>query len=437
MRRLAISLACFITIILFVIGCSPNVGIKKESPEDIALEEAKKITSEKGYSILNSEGIDVLIGDFDVLKFIKDVSIEEGYVADDFDSMSGDRKIIEYELKERSNNDGVISLGIVVDKGKAIGGYLNYYGYKPSIRPISFKEVPTDEYIVHIGGKYLDNIEFGIGDSAEELVDEWGLPIEVDYINGGLYLKYKDAIFYTDGYINDDKTYHYGSINAIDAEKGFGINSGMTIEQSREYLGWPDARDIFDELKEFGEGILPSTDYYYRDGYTISIPYDKDTKQVKYIRLDAYRLIPDIIGSGFLELSNTEIDNYNNFIVDFNQKQIQTNSPISIMKLWIHARMEENYEAEWELYSKEEKVLGWDKEEHMKNTKDIVPGDFAEFKNPINIEVKYSDDYSIATVSWEDKYLDKYDAFGNPFRYTFDLYRSEDSRYRVAFRPMQ
>ncbi len=298
-------------------------------------------------------------------------------------------------------------------------------------------EKENSEDIVDIGGKYLNDIEFGIGDSAEELVDEWGLPIEVDYYNGGLYLKYDDAVFYTNGYINDNKTLHYGSINAIEAERGFGINSGMTIDQSREYLGGPDARDIFAELKEFGEGIPPSTDYYYRDGYTISIPYDKDTKQIKYIRLGSYQPIPDIMGSGFLELSNSEKENYNNFIVDFNQRQIQTNSPISIMKLWIHARMEENYEAEWELYSKEEKVLGWDKEEHMKITKDVLPGDFAEFKNPINIEVEYSDDYSTATVSWEDKYLDEYDGFGNPFRYSFTLIRSENSTYRPDFRPMQ
>lgn len=140
MKKVFLNLTCVIAILLFIMGCSGDVSKEKISPENIALKEAEKITAEQGYSILSSEGEDVLIGDSDVFQFIKDASIEGGYLKDDFDTMSGDRKIICYDLKEKSKGNETISLGIVVDKGKVIGAYLDYYELRPGIKPISFKD---------------------------------------------------------------------------------------------------------------------------------------------------------------------------------------------------------------------------------------------------------------------------------------------------------
>lgn len=140
MRKTFLSLICIISIMLFVTGCNGDVSKEKSNPEDIALREAKKITAEQGYSISSSEGEDILIGDSGVFNLIKDASVKVGYLEDDFNSMSGDRKIIEYDLKENSKENEPITLGIVVDKEKAIGAYLSCYGYNPDINPISFKD---------------------------------------------------------------------------------------------------------------------------------------------------------------------------------------------------------------------------------------------------------------------------------------------------------
>ncbi len=140
MRKILLSLTYVIAILLFLMGCNGDVGNEKDNPENIALKEAEKITAEQGYSILSSEGKDVLIGDSGVFELIKDASVEEGYLEEDFNSMSGDRKIIRYDLKEKSKGNKPISLGIVVDNGKAIGAYLDYYELRPNIKPISFKE---------------------------------------------------------------------------------------------------------------------------------------------------------------------------------------------------------------------------------------------------------------------------------------------------------
>ena len=131
----------FITIALLVTGCSKK-DIKNVSIEEISLQEAKKITSEQGYT-LKSETLtesDIMIGDSKVFKFIKEASIEGGYSKDNFNSITEDRKIVGYELEEKSKIDEPIMLCMVIDKGKVMGAYLDYSGYIPGIESIDLKD---------------------------------------------------------------------------------------------------------------------------------------------------------------------------------------------------------------------------------------------------------------------------------------------------------
>lgn len=142
MKKIVMALLSFITTTLLVVGCSSSKDIKDFNIDEIALEEAKKITSEQGYT-LKSEALtdsDILIGDSEVFTFIKEASIKGGYLKDDLDSMTEDRKVVGYELVEKSKEDEPIMLCMVIDKGKVIGAYLDYSGYSPSITPINFKD---------------------------------------------------------------------------------------------------------------------------------------------------------------------------------------------------------------------------------------------------------------------------------------------------------
>ena len=142
MKKIAMILLSFITITLLVAGCSSSKDIQDFSIEEIALEESKKITSEQGYT-LKSETLtesDIMIGDSKVFDFIKEASIEGGYSKDDFNSITEDRKIVGYELEEKSKIDEPIMLCMVIDKGKVIGAYLDYSGYMPGIVSIDFKD---------------------------------------------------------------------------------------------------------------------------------------------------------------------------------------------------------------------------------------------------------------------------------------------------------
>lgn len=142
MKKITMILLSFITTTLLIAGCSSSKDIQDFSIEEIALEEAKKITSEQGYT-LKSETLtesDIMIGDSKVFDFIKEASIEGGYSKDDFNSITEDRKIVGYELEEKSKIDEPIMLCMVIDKGKVIGAYLDYSGYMPGIVSIDFKD---------------------------------------------------------------------------------------------------------------------------------------------------------------------------------------------------------------------------------------------------------------------------------------------------------
>ena len=141
MKKITMILLSFITTTVLVAGCSSK-DIQNISIEEIALEEAKKITSEQGYT-LKSETLtesDIMIGDSKVFDFIKKASIEGGYSKDDFNSITEDRKIVGYELEEKSKIDEPIMLCMVIDKGKVMGAYLDYSGYIPGIESIDLKD---------------------------------------------------------------------------------------------------------------------------------------------------------------------------------------------------------------------------------------------------------------------------------------------------------
>jgi len=141
MKKFSKILFSFITTALLVAGCNSK-DIQNVNIEEIVLQEAKKITSEQGYTLKSETltGSDIMIGDSEVFTFIKEASVDGGYSKDNFNSITEDRKIVGYELEEKSKIDEPIMLCMVIDKGKVIGAYLDYSGYMPGITSIDFKD---------------------------------------------------------------------------------------------------------------------------------------------------------------------------------------------------------------------------------------------------------------------------------------------------------
>ena len=139
MKKIIMILLSFITTTLLVVGCSSSKDIQDFNIDKIAIDEAKKITSEQGYTLKSETLSDILIGDSEVFTLIKEASIKGGYLKEDLDSMTEDRKVVGYELVEKSKEDEPIMLCMVIDKGKVIGAYLDYSGYSLGITSIDFK----------------------------------------------------------------------------------------------------------------------------------------------------------------------------------------------------------------------------------------------------------------------------------------------------------
>ena len=88
MKKIIMILLSFITTTLLVVGCSSSKDIQDFNIDKIALDEAKKITSEQGYT-LKSETLtesDILIGDSEVFTLIKEASIK-------YEELAHDKKI--------------------------------------------------------------------------------------------------------------------------------------------------------------------------------------------------------------------------------------------------------------------------------------------------------------------------------------------------------
>lgn len=136
-----------------------------------------------------------------------------------------------------------------------------------------------------------------------------------------------------------------------------------------------------------------------------------------------------------LGLSQEESDVYDRFKSTHNEEELRGLEPISVMKLYIHSGVEKDYETEWELYTKNDNQLGWDKDYHMSIPDSDRKTDYSVFKNALNMRCEEGVQYTV--ISWEGKYWGEYDGEGNPFRYSFSLVKSEDGIWKVCFLPMQ
>jgi len=105
----------------------------------------------------------------------------------------------------------------------------------------------------------MDGIEFGIGAISGDIIDKWGEPDASDYFLGGLYLKYGDIVFFTNGYDESGKVVNI-SFSDENTEV-YGIRLGMMIKEIEEILGTPDTVTSSKDNEE--------SEYYY-DNWTTS-----------------------------------------------------------------------------------------------------------------------------------------------------------------------
>lgn len=134
----------------------------------------------------------------------------------------------------------------------------------------------------------------------------------------------------------------------------------------------------------------------------------------------------------FLELTDTELEAYNNFKLEFDHQVLKSLEPLSILKFYFVSSYKKDYDTQYELYVKDENSVMWTKEEDELIPKEHRLSDFDLFTHVYDIEVDIEDDQAMITWHALFGYSDEQ---GN-WRYGFQLYR-EDDIWRVSFMPMQ
>lgn len=136
----------------------------------------------------------------------------------------------------------------------------------------------------------------------------------------------------------------------------------------------------------------------------------------------------------FIELTDSELNAYNSFKENYNDMALTDLSPLSIMKLYLHAAKIKDYDTQYELYTRDENQVMWTKEEHLNIPENHRMEDFGIFETATGRTVTINDGEAI--VSWFSAHDS--DAFDeDAWQYGFRLTMDDDGIWRVGFMPMQ
>lgn len=311
--------------------------------------------------------------------------------------------------------------------------------------PALEEPTPTNEsrYISQLKLAYegrMDKTKPIIGGNVEQYLDD---SFESYYFLGGIAYNNGEIQLLTNGYLDyDDNSPVYGDVVVVVKAEAYGIKKGMSMDEVKIALGEPggitDYSLEYDESELYGSNAI----FEYETGeYQVVIVFDSLDKTVIAVHLNGARNNPGYPTSeekmDLLNLSQEELDAFNRFKFDYDEEELRGLEPISVMKLYIRSIIEKDYETEWELFIKDEKHLGWDKEDHMNMYDKDTNRNYGVFQNAVNIRQGYDEDGEYVSVSFEDKYLDEYDNSGNPFRFSFGLVKNENGIWKASFLPMQ
>lgn len=136
----------------------------------------------------------------------------------------------------------------------------------------------------------------------------------------------------------------------------------------------------------------------------------------------------------FMELSDNELNAYNSFKENYDDMALTGLSPLSIMKLYLHAEKIKDYDTQYELYTRDEDQVMWTKEEHLNIPENDRVKDFGIFEKATRRTVTINEGEAI--VSWYSNHdSDAYNE--DAWQYSFRLAMDDNGIWQVGFLPMQ
>ncbi|WP_409253910.1 DL-endopeptidase inhibitor IseA family protein [Bacillus sp. SCS-153A] len=130
-------------------------------------------------------------------------------------------------------------------------------------------------------------------------------------------------------------------------------------------------------------------------------------------------------------LTDIEQEAYDKFVLDFDEEHLRNLGPVSVAKLYVHAELENNPEAEYALYTDKEGYVRWTKEEHLEfenNSEEYSREEILEAFNGIQ------DGEFLEREDGKSGYIKFYTANG---MMGFRMMKDDDGIWNVSFMPIQ
>ncbi|MBV1757517.1 MAG: hypothetical protein KMY55_06695 [Dethiosulfatibacter sp.] len=166
---------------------------------------------------------------------------------------------------------------------------------------------------------------------------------------------------------------------------------------------------------------------------------DLDSEAREYVKRAMDKFFNDYLdqvepAESFMDLTDNELNSYNSFKEDYNDMALTGLSPLSIMKLYLHAEKIKDYDTQYELYTRDEDQVMWTKEEHLSIPESDRVKDFGIFETATRRTITINEGEAI--VSWYSNH-DSEAYNEDSWQYDFRLTMDDNGIWRVGFIPMQ
>lgn len=135
------------------------------------------------------------------------------------------------------------------------------------------------------------------------------------------------------------------------------------------------------------------------------------------------------------DLSSYESFKFEQFRQDYDIEVLAELKPVSILRMYLYAKLIEDYETQFELFTTNEEYVLMTKEEFLANSQSGTPSEMDIFEDVYELKISLSEsNEEHAYISWKSKngYIDER---AGAFIYGFAL-QKDDNIWKVSFNPM-
>lgn len=129
-----------------------------------------------------------------------------------------------------------------------------------------------------------------------------------------------------------------------------------------------------------------------------------------------------------LQLTNEEEKLYQSFKQNYDNQVLKDATPITVMKLYLHAIQQKDHETEYELYIDDPEYVSWSKEQHLQEAANKEAPLLEPYNKEMEVEFVQSDESSGSVL---------YPQADESGKGSFGLIKNQQGIWKVNFMPEQ